>query len=95
MCLGIGPQNVCVLEWGTVMGELPLFELEQVYFAPTGRDLVANVTWRVGNGERWAVLGPNGCGKSTLLQLAIGTLWPTQGVIRRPVSYTHLRAHET
>lgn len=65
------------------MSVRPLFEMEKVGFAPAGQDLVADVSWRVGDGERWAVLGPNGCGKSTLLQLAIGTLWPTSGTVRR------------
>lgn len=61
----------------------PLFDLDGVGFARAGRDILADVDWRVAAGERWAVLGPNGCGKSTLLKLAIGMLWPTSGAIRR------------
>jgi len=61
----------------------PLFELDRVGFARAGRDILADVDWRVAAGERWAVLGPNGCGKSTLLKLAIGMLWPTAGTILR------------
>ena len=61
----------------------PLFELDGVGFARSGRDILARVDWRIAPGERWAVLGPNGCGKSTLLKLAIGMLWPTAGTIRR------------
>jgi iron complex transport system ATP-binding protein len=61
----------------------PLFELDRVGFARSGRDILADIDWRIDAGERWAVLGPNGCGKSTLLKLAIGMLWPTSGTIRR------------
>ena len=61
----------------------PLFDLDAVGFARDGRAILADVTWRVAPGDRWAVLGPNGCGKSTLLRLALGRLWPTAGTIRR------------
>jgi len=67
----------------TTPNDAPLFDLERVGFARSGRDILADVDWRVAAGARWAVLGPNGCGKSTLLKLAIGTLWPTSGTIRR------------
>jgi len=39
------------------------------------------VSWEVGPGERWAVLGPNGSGKTTLLQVASGYLFPTRGTV--------------
>ena len=40
-----------------------------------------DVTWRVGTGDRWAVVGPNGSGKTTMLQLASGYLHPTRGSV--------------
>lgn len=61
----------------------PVFALDAVGFHRDGRDILAEVTWRVDPGSRWAVLGPNGCGKSTLLGLVTGSLWPTAGTIRR------------
>jgi len=61
----------------------PLFELDSVGLVRDGRELLADVTWRVDHGDRWAVLGANGCGKTTLLRLALGRLWPTAGTIRR------------
>ncbi len=39
------------------------------------------INWKVGAGERWAVLGPNGSGKTTLVQLASGYLHPTRGTV--------------
>ena len=74
----------------------PLFELEGVGFARSGNTILADVDWRIDDGERWAVLGPNGCGKSTLLKLALGMLWPTAGTIRRQGDeYTDLRSFWT
>lgn len=54
----------------------PLFELESVGPVRDGREILADVTWQVDPGERWALLGPNGSGKITLLHVALGRLWP-------------------
>ena len=49
-----------------------------------GDNVVLNdVTWRIGPGDRFAVLGANGAGKSTLLGLVSGTVKPTQGRVKR------------
>ncbi len=45
--------------------------------------LLEDVTWRIGPGERSAILGANGAGKSTLLRLIAGDLEPTEGRVRR------------
>lgn len=37
------------------------------------RKILNDVSWRVKNGENWAVTGPNGSGKSTLVSLLFGT----------------------
>ena len=39
-------------------------------------------TWRVDQGETWAVLGPSGCGKTTLLYLLAGLRFPSSGEIK-------------
>ena len=39
------------------------------------------MSWSVGAGERWVLLGPNGSGKTTLLNVTGASLWPTRGVV--------------
>jgi iron complex transport system ATP-binding protein len=46
-----------------------------------GNRVLRGITWRVEQGQRWAVLGPNGSGKTTLVQLAAGYLHPTRGAV--------------
>jgi iron complex transport system ATP-binding protein len=43
--------------------------------------LLADVTWTVRAGERWALLGPNGAGKTTLLTLAAAVEFPSSGSV--------------
>jgi iron complex transport system ATP-binding protein len=54
-----------------------------VGFRRQGVDILADVDWRIGRGQHWAVLGPNGSGKTTLLRIACGFLWPTSGRVLR------------
>ena len=65
------------------MAELRIEKLSCGY---GGADIVKNVSLTVKSGETVAIAGPNGCGKTTLLRAVCGLI---------PVSYTHLRAHET
>jgi iron complex transport system ATP-binding protein len=46
-----------------------------------GTALLDGISWIVGAGERWALLGPNGSGKTTLLRVVGSALWPTSGVV--------------
>lgn len=39
------------------------------------------ISWAVGAGEKWVVLGPNGSGKTTMFELASGYLHPTRGSV--------------
>ncbi|MGD9695851.1 MAG: ABC transporter ATP-binding protein [Thermoleophilia bacterium] len=41
--------------------------------------LLEGVDWRVGVGERWAVVGPNGAGKTTLMDIASAVGHPSEG----------------
>ena len=41
------------------------------------------ITFTVGKGDRWGILGRNGSGKTTLFRLITGTHQPTEGVVTR------------
>ena len=45
----------------------------------SGREILDDVTWLIGPGDRFGIVGANGAGKSTLLKLIDGTLTPTAG----------------
>jgi iron complex transport system ATP-binding protein len=59
----------------------PVIRLEDLSVVREGRAILDRVSWQVGAGERWALLGPNGSGKTTLLKVVGSTLWPTSGVV--------------
>jgi ABC transport system ATP-binding/permease protein len=46
------------------------------------REVLREVTWRIGPGERTGILGANGAGKSTLLGLVSGTVSPSSGRVK-------------
>ncbi|WP_018142588.1 ABC-F family ATP-binding cassette domain-containing protein [Alloscardovia criceti] len=45
----------------------------------TGKRILDNVTWLIGPGDRFGIVGANGVGKSTLLRILDGSLTPTAG----------------
>ena len=45
----------------------------------TGKRVLNDVTWLIGPGDRFGIVGENGAGKSTLLSIIDGTLPPTLG----------------
>jgi ATPase subunit of ABC transporter with duplicated ATPase domains len=50
---------------------------------PDGRVLLDEVSFRVGDGAKVALVGANGAGKSTLLRIVTGELAPHAGVVTR------------
>ncbi|GIF48436.1 ATPase subunit of ABC transporter with duplicated ATPase domains [Asanoa ferruginea] len=50
---------------------------------PDGRELFADVSFRVGEGAKVALVGPNGAGKTTLLRMIAGDLPVRTGVVAR------------
>src|SRR5690348_3174257 len=53
------------------------------FVLPDGRELFADVSFRVGEGARVALVGPNGAGKTTLLRMVAGEIAPAAGSIAR------------
>src|ERR1700727_3428404 len=45
--------------------------------------LLDDVTFTVGPGEKWGVVGRNGSGKTTLFRLMTGVMQPTRGQVTR------------
>ncbi|GLE57034.1 putative ABC transporter ATP-binding protein [Mycobacteroides chelonae] len=53
------------------------------YHLPDGRALLHDVSLRVGEGSKTALIGPNGTGKTTLLRIIAGDTDPHDGAITR------------
>lgn len=47
-----------------------------------GREVLDDVTWLIGPGDRFGIVGANGAGKSTLLKIIDGSLTPTTGHVK-------------
>ncbi len=54
-----------------------------VYDLPDGRRLLDEVTFRVGEGVKVALVGPNGAGKTTLLRIVAGDVAAHEGAVTR------------
>ena len=53
------------------------------YELPDGRVLLDDVSFRVGDGAKVALVGANGAGKTTLLRIITGDLAPHAGAVTR------------
>jgi len=60
-----------------------VLDIENLNYSIGGRELLHDVTWRLGPGDRVGLVGVNGAGKTTLLKLIQGSLEPTSGLIKR------------
>lgn len=60
-----------------------VLDIENLHYEIGGQELLHDVTWRLGPGDRFGLVGVNGAGKTTLLKLIQGTLQPSSGVIKR------------
>jgi iron complex transport system ATP-binding protein len=56
-----------------------VLDLQDVSIRRGTKTILDTVSWQVGDGQRWVVLGRNGAGKTTLLQIAAGRMHPTSG----------------
>lgn len=60
-----------------------VIDLLDVSVSFDGREVLRDIEWRIGPGERTGILGANGAGKSTLLGLIAGTVTPDFGRVKR------------
>ncbi|WP_104116520.1 ABC-F family ATP-binding cassette domain-containing protein [Arthrobacter sp. B1805] len=61
------------------------------YFLSDGRQLLNGVAFKVGDGHKTALIGPNGTGKTTLLRIISGDLAPDEGSVSRSGSMGIMR----
>ncbi|NTW27796.1 MAG: ABC-F family ATP-binding cassette domain-containing protein [Coriobacteriia bacterium] len=59
------------------------------------KTVIDDVTWRIGPGDRFGILGENGAGKTTLLNIIQGSVIPTSGHVKigKTVKFAILSQH--
>ena len=60
-----------------------LFDIEQLSYSVPGKKLIENLTTRILQRDKIAIVGINGAGKSTLLKLMLGRIKPDSGIIKQ------------
>lgn len=60
-----------------------LFDIEAMSYSVPGKKLIENLTTRILQKDKIAIVGINGAGKSTLLKLMLGRIKPDSGVIKQ------------
>ncbi len=70
-------------------------ELEHVTQRFGDATVIDDVTWHIGPGDRFGILGENGSGKTTILNIIRGALEPTSGKVRigKTVKFAVLSQH--
>ena len=61
---------------------LPVVEVTGATVLKSGRQLISDVDWTIGAGERWVLFGANGSGKTTLLNVVSTYQFPARGTVR-------------
>jgi ATPase subunit of ABC transporter with duplicated ATPase domains len=59
-----------------------VYDLAAVDLKAGGKTILRDLTWQVGPGDRFAILGANGAGKTTLLRLLAGLIRPDNGTVK-------------
>jgi len=72
-----------LLKFATARLGKTVLELEDVSVRLGRRAVLRDVTWRLGPGDRVALVGVNGSGKTTLIRVLAGTLAPDSGRVAR------------
>ncbi|WLR51960.1 ABC transporter ATP-binding protein [Bacillus tianshenii] len=61
---------------------MEILSIEHATIRKDGKTLLNDVSWKVKQGEHWAILGLNGSGKTMLLNMINGYTWPTSGTVQ-------------
>lgn len=70
-------------------------DLDDVSVVLGGKSILDGLTWNIGPGDRFGILGENGAGKTTLLSVIQGVLPPTSGRVKigKTVKFAVLSQH--
>ena len=68
---------------GSISKKKMLFDIEDLSYSIGGKNLIENLTIRILQRDKIAVVGHNGSGKSTLLKILLGRIKADRGVIKR------------
>jgi ABC transport system ATP-binding/permease protein len=60
-----------------------VLDIENLSYSVQGKQILKDLTLRLGPGDRIGILGANGAGKTTLLKLILGKLTPESGRLKR------------
>ena len=63
-----------------------VYDAEHVTVTLGGRTLLDDITWRVGPGDRFGIVGVNGAGKTTLLRAITGDVKPGSGFVKTGIT---------
>jgi ABC transport system ATP-binding/permease protein len=75
--------RVELLRFATARLGTKVLEAEGVAVRFGAREVLHGVTWRLGPGDRVALVGVNGSGKTTLVRVLAGELEPSSGIVDR------------
>ena len=64
------------------MPEENVIDLKNVSWSMDGRHILRDITWSVGQGEHWVILGLNGSGKTSLMKILNAYAAPSSGTLR-------------
>jgi ATP-binding cassette subfamily F protein uup len=89
--------RVELLRFATARLGTKVLEAEDVSVRFGEREVLSRVTWRLGPGDRVALVGVNGSGKTTLVRVLAGELAPSAGAVQRgaTVRLAHLSQDTT
>ena len=72
-----------LLRFATARLGKSVLDVEHASVTLGDRKVLSDVTWRIGPGDRLALVGVNGSGKTTLIRLLTGALEPSTGEVKR------------
>ncbi|HEX6026419.1 MAG TPA: ABC-F family ATP-binding cassette domain-containing protein, partial [Solirubrobacter sp.] len=72
-----------LLKFATARLGTKVIDAEHVSLSFDGRPVLRDVTWRLGPGDRFALVGVNGSGKTSLMRVLAGSLAPSSGSVDR------------